>query len=148
MKRNNGIITILVGVGILFISIFFSSGYLPKLNFIGNISRTEIVLKNGGLYGIDKIINDWSQDPEFAALPRERKQRIVGNYFDTYVADDEFRRFEPDKQARIKNNFLAKYSEYKGRVAIPLKYPLSLSVIFILLGTWIVLISKDKKTNA
>lgn len=47
MKRDKGIIAILVGIGLLFISIFFSSGYRPKLNFIGNVSRMEIVLDKG-----------------------------------------------------------------------------------------------------
>ena len=37
---------------------------------------------------------------------------------------------------------------YEGRVAIPIKYPLSLSVVLILLGTGIMLISKDKETSA
>jgi len=96
MKRNIGIITILVGVGLLFISIFFSSRYLPKLNFIGNISRMEIVLDKG----------------EYVSS--------TGLYSDGH---------------------------YEGKVAIPLKYPLSLSVVLILLGTGIVLISKDKETN-
>lgn len=36
---------------------------------------------------------------------------------------------------------------YEGRVAIPLKYPLSLSVVLILVGTGIVLISKGKETR-
>ncbi|NQU03884.1 MAG: hypothetical protein HQ589_07040 [Syntrophaceae bacterium] len=95
MKRNKGIITILVGVGILFISIFFSSGYHPKLNFIGNISRMEIVLVES------KNISDPYATPV-----------------------------------------------YVEGVAIPLKYPISFSVMLILLGTGIVLISKNKEMNA
>lgn len=92
MKRNKGIIAILVGVGLLFISIFFSSGSHPKLNFIGNISRMKIVL--------DK-----------------------GNY--------------------VSGTGLYSTGHYEGRIAIPLKYPLSLSVVLILLGTGIILISKN-----
>ena len=92
MKRNKGIITILLGVGLLFISILFSSGYHPKRNFIGNIPRMKIVLDKG--------------------------EYVLGTGL---------------------------YSgHYEGRVAIPLKYPLSLSVVLILLGTGIVLISKNK----
>ena len=45
--RNVGIIAIIVGVGVIFISIFFSSKYHPKLNLIGNIHRMEIVLDEG-----------------------------------------------------------------------------------------------------
>ena len=96
MKRNRGIITILVGVGLIFISIFFSSGSHPKRDFIGNISRMEIVLAKG-----------------------------------EYVSGSGL------------------YSgHYRGRVAIPLKYPLSLSVVLILLGTGIVLLHNNKDTNA
>ena len=104
MKRNKGIIAILVGVGLLFISIFFSSGSHPKLNLLGNISRMEIVLDKGN-YVFDK-----------------------GNY--------------------VSGIDLLSTGHYEGRVAIPLKYPLSLSVVLILLGTGIALISKDKETSA
>ncbi len=96
MKRNKGIITILVGVGLLFISIFFSSGSHPKRDFIGNISRMKIMLVKG-----------------------------------EYISGADI------------------YSGlYEGRVAIPLKYPLSLAVVLILIGTGIVLIPKNKETNA
>jgi len=97
MKRNRVIIAILVGVGLLFISIFFSSGSHPKRDFIGNMSRMEIVL-------------------------------VRGNY--------------------VSGTGLYSSGHYEGRIAIRLKYPLSLSVLLILLGTGIVLISKDKETNA
>ncbi len=88
MNRNKGIIVILVGVGLFFISFFFSSGSHPKLDLIGNISQMEIVFSEGkyisgtGIYSI---------------------------------------------------------GHYEGRVAIPLKYPLSFSVVLILIGTGIVL---------
>jgi len=104
MKKNKGIISILVGIGLLFISIFFSSGSHPKLNLFGNISQMEIVLAEGNyVYG-------------------------KGHYVSAID--------------------LLESGHYEGRVAIPLKYPLSLSVVLILLGTGIVLISKDKETSA
>lgn len=102
MKRNIGIITILVGVGLLFISIIFSSGYHPQLNFIGNISRMEIVLNKG--------------------------------------------KYVPDFDLHSKST--GHYGHYEGGIAIPLKYPLSFSVVLILLGTGVVLISKNKKSDA
>ena len=117
LLRKYGIITILVGVGILFISIFFSSGYHPKLNFIGNISRMEIVLKER-YYSSNKIAASDITSDEWEDLPMDGRVDI------------------PSSVVRSK------------RVAIPLKYPLSLSVIFFLLGTGVVLISKNKKTNA
>ncbi len=91
MKRTKGIIVILVGVGLLFISIFFSSGYDSKRGLIGNIPRMKNVLVRG----------------EYDPILRR-----------SY-----------------------------GGVAIPLKYPLSLSVVLILFGTGIVLISKNNETN-
>lgn len=88
MKRNKGIITILAGVGLLFISFLFSSGSHPRRDFIGNISHMELVLVKGD---------------------------VMSGY---------------------------------GKVAIPLKYPLSLSFVLILLGTGIVLIAKNEETHA
>ena len=95
--RNKGIITILVGIGVLLISIFFSSGSDPMFDFMGNISRMEIVLEEG-----------------------------------KYVS----------------GTGLYSSGHYEGRIAIPLKYPLSLSVLLILLGTGIVFLSKNKETSA
>lgn len=100
MKRDKGIIAILVGIGLLFISIFFSSGYRPKLNFIGNVSRMEIVLDKG-----------------------------------KYVSG-------PDQyQYQYQYPYTKSTGHYEGRVSILLKYPLSLSVVLILFGTGIVLIT-------
>jgi len=90
--KNKGIITILAGIGVLCISFFFSSGYHPKLDIMGNIFRMEIVLRQGHMLDL--------------SIPGE----------DYHIE----------------------------RVAIPLKYPLSLSVLLILSGTGIVLVSKNK----
>ncbi len=128
LLRKYGIITILVGVGILFISIFFSSGYHPKLNFIGNISRMEIVLKER-YYTSKKIAASDITEDDWIDIPLDEDE---GNWVDIPI---DGRVDIPSRVVRSK------------RVAIPLKYPLSLSVIFILLGTGIVLISKNKKTN-
>ena len=53
MKRNMGIIFILVGVGVLFISIFFSSGYSKydirdghRRTIMENIYQMEIILSS------------------------------------------------------------------------------------------------------
>jgi hypothetical protein len=113
MKRNMGIIIILVGVGILFISIFFSSGYHTGLNFIGNISQMEIVIDEGK-YPETPVVEEPVVEEE--APPVVEEEAVI--------------------------------EEVRERVAIPLKYPLSLSVVLILLGTGIILISKNKETNA
>jgi len=95
--RNMGIILILVGIGLLFISIFFSSGINPNLDLISNISKAKIVMM-------------------------EEKEGIIEGFFRE-------QRGEPAK----------------ARVAIPLKYALSLSVILILTGTGMVLLSSKRK---
>lgn len=92
--RNKGIITILVGIGVLLISILFSSGSRPNSDLLYKIPELEIVLEGGEyVLGTD----------------------LIGHF--------------------------------EGRVAIPLKYPLSLSVLLILIGTGIVLLSKNKGTS-
>jgi len=98
--RNMGIIAILVGIGVIFISIFFSSEYNSRRDLIDNIYRMEIVLDKGHKIKIGK-----AKAPEL------------------------FKR----------------YKETEGKVAIPLKYPFSLSVLLILFGTGIVLLSKKRK---
>ena len=106
-KRNMGIIIILVGVGILLISIFFSSGYYYKRDFIGNMYRMEIVLDLGKWKRFDSSKKGPMSDEElFAEL----------NAIESAV----------------------------GKIAIPLKYPLAFSVVLILVGAGIVLISKNK----
>lgn len=93
MKKNNGIILILVGIGIFFISIFFSTGASPQRNFFENISRMNIPI------------------------------------YKEYVRDG-----PPYYTAHVKTN-----------IEIPLKYPISLSVIIILVGSGKVLLSNNKK---
>jgi hypothetical protein len=110
-KRNMGIIIILVGVGILFISIFFSSGYHSKRNFIGNMYRMEIVLDLGKWKRFFSSKKGPMSDEEIFA---EMEAIESGEYYNV------------------------------GKIAIPLKYLLTFSVVLILFGTGIVLISKNK----
>lgn len=111
MKKHMGIITVLVGVGLLFISIFFSSGQL----------RFNISSKKGGYstgYG-----NAWH-----GTIEAETNFMIV---------------LKEGKYVTRQNK-----NHYEGEVYIPLKYPLSLSVVLILFGTGLVLVSRNKETNA
>ncbi len=94
MKRNIGIITVLVGFGLIFISFIFSSGSYPDRTFIGNISRMEVVLKKG--------------------------KYVDYKYYDSDTGRVYYK--EPK-------------GPYEVRIAIPLKYPLFLSVVLILVGT-------------
>jgi len=64
----------------------------------------------------------------------EKKVKDLSEYFQE--------KFKDYKEKRVE--YEVKYIT-KGRVAIPTKYPLSLSVLFILLGTGIVLLSKKRK---
>jgi hypothetical protein len=94
MKRNIGIITVLVGFGLIFKSFIFSSGSYPDRTFIGNISRMEVVLKKG--------------------------KYVDYKYYDSDTGRVYYK--EPK-------------GPYEVRIAIPLKYPLFLSVVLILVGT-------------
>ena len=95
MRRRNGIIAILVGIGLLLVSGLFSSGYSPKAGIVASIPQMRIVF-------------------------------VKGRY--------------------VHSGDLYSLGHYEGRVALPLKYPLSLSVVIILLGTGVVLTSEDKET--
>lgn len=102
MKRNIGIITVLVGFGLIFISFIFSSGSYPDRTFIGNISRMEVVLKKG-------------------------------KYVDYKYYDSDTGRVYVSNTGRV--YYKEPKGPYEGRIAIPLKYPLFLSVVLILVGT-------------
>jgi len=52
-------------------------------------------------------IESWQHDPEFQALPEDRKLRIMSNYFDKEIVDDEFDYLPEQHKNRIKNNFLS-----------------------------------------
>ncbi|MDD4052583.1 MAG: hypothetical protein PHR28_11890 [candidate division Zixibacteria bacterium] len=95
-KKNMGIITILAGIGILLLSIIFSSGYNSKEDFLGNILQMRIIVDRG--------------------------EYVPGTVFEHgYVK--------------------------KKEIAIPLKYPLSFSVLLIIVGMGIKLTSKNEETS-
>lgn len=52
------------------------------------------------------LIEQWNKDPEFKALPKEEKGRILSNYFQNTMVDSEFMALPETEQGRIKNNFL------------------------------------------
>ena len=115
MKKNNGIITILVGIGILFMSFIFSSGYDSKIGLIGSIPVMDVVLKKG------ELVSDSPKDEVKRRFPNQHNEEL----------EDIFQEYVPNQH-------------YEGRVTVPLKYSLSLSVLFILLGTGMVLLSTTK----
>lgn len=112
--RNKGIITILVGIGILFLSFIFSSGYDSKVGLIGSIPLMDVVLKEGELV------------PDH---PKDAAERPYVGLF-----EDEYDLYVPNHH-------------YEGRVTVPLKYSLSLSVLLVLLGTGMGLLSTTKEDS-
>lgn len=119
--RNKGIIAILVGIGILFLSFIFSSGYDSKVGLIGSIPLMDVVLKEGELV---------SDRPKDAVERRFQNQ----DYDSPLTADDLF-------------DFSSLNQHYEGRVTVPLKYSLSLSVLLVLLGTGTILLSTTKEDS-
>ena len=116
--RKIGIITILVGIGILFLSFIFSSGYDSKIGLIGSIPLMDVVLKKG------ELVPDPPKDEVERRFPNQHNEEL----------EDIFREYVPNHH-------------YEGRVTIPLKYSLSLSVLFVLLGTGMVLLSTTKENS-
>ena len=104
MKRNAGILAILVGIGLALLSILFSTGSNPKMNLFGNLSQMEIVLAEGN-----------------------------------YVFDND----SAEKGSYKSGLDLLETGHYEGRVVVPLKFSLSVSVVLVLIGTGILLLSKD-----
>lgn len=123
--RNKGIIAILVGIGILFLSFIFSSGYDSKVGLIGSISFMQVVLKEG------ELVPD---------LPKDAVERRFQNqHYDTSpLTEKPYVGLFEDEDYYIPNH------HYEGRVTVPLKYSLSLSVLLVLLGTGMGLLSTTK----
>jgi len=109
--KNKGIILILLGIGILFISIFFSSGYNSRVDTIENIYHMTIILYEG------ELILPHPDLPQYTVV---------------------------DLPANTNSNELFNIGHYEGGVNIPLKYPLSVSLILILFGAGILLLSEKK----
>lgn len=55
---------------------------------------------------MSEVFQQWESDPEFQALPSERKLKVYSNYFDKELADDDFRGLPVERQTKIKANFL------------------------------------------
>lgn len=62
------------------------------------------------------IFDEWMRDPEFEALPLDAKQGILTNYFESEMADDEFRGLDEPTQREVRKNFL---SSHLGPVRMP-----------------------------
>lgn len=104
MKKNIGVISILIGVGFLLISILFSSGYSSEAGFMQSLSYMEMVFIEG-----DYIKAEFGYQS--------------GSY--QMITD----------------------GHYDGRVAIPLKYLVSISIIITLFGVGLTTLSKSNGRN-
>lgn len=105
----------------------------------------------------EKKVKDFSREIKKTKDLEERlKLRLQESYFKEALKAS--KAIEKKKVKDLNEYFQEKFKDYKekyvkyevkyvikGRVAIPTKYPLSLSVLFILLGTSIVLLSKKRK---
>jgi len=118
MKRNMGMIIILVGVGALFISNFFSSGYSKydihdghRRTIMENIYQMKIVLRGAEMKATPKVLTKIE-------------------FKDSLEGDD--------------NISLFKFHVKKKEIAIPLKYMLAFSVVLILIGTGILLFKRHQ----
>ncbi|MBA3062948.1 MAG: hypothetical protein FP833_08390 [Atribacteria sp.] len=141
--KNKGIIAILVGVGVIFISILFASGYSSYSDLITNIYKMEIELYEGRKTKIRKAKEKYRYMYKPGAMEAWREKKKKGTkdmseflkFFENYPKED-----VPEKYVEYEEKYVI-----KGRVAIPLKYPFSLSVLLILFGTGILLLSKKRK---
>lgn len=114
-SRSAGIIYILIGTGLLAVSIIFSSQSAAS----GSVMNLEIVILEGR-YVPEKV--EYQQMPEgltglAATYERERLRQVVSP------------------------------AHTEGRLVIPTKYPMSISIVFVLLGAGILALGKSPAAN-
>ena len=170
MKRNMGSIIILVGIGIILVSILFSSGYRSKRDFIYNMYRMNIVLDFGKWRGYFSSKKGQMSDEDILAdvksfegsgrtgLPEATEQKKELSPIEKIMArasESPYGRKEEESESQpaqmsdepeINEDILDRMAaiekgEY-GMVVIPLKYPLTFSVVLILIGTGILLLKR------
>ena len=118
MKRNMGIIIILVGIGIIPVSIFFSSGYSQ---YDINDGHRRTIMEN--IYQMKTVL----RSAEMEAIPNVLKEKKIKDWL---KGNDKISLF--------------KYHVKKKEIAIPLKYMLAFSVVLILIGTGILLFKRHQ----
>jgi len=57
----------------------------------------------------------WNEDPDYASLPYRRKKKILKNYFDQNVVDDNFKNLNPEHQDLARNYFYVTSIGYPKR---------------------------------
>ena len=95
-KRNQGIVLLLTGIGVLLISFLLASGYKQNRSLLNNIYHMEVVIAKG----------------RYKYIPPRSRWELGKGY-------------------------------YEGRIAIPLKYSIVVSIVLILFGTGIILTTRE-----
>ena len=121
---RKGIIIILIGIGLFFISMFASEGYEEKRSLMGNIYSMEVVIDPGRLeWG--KPVKPVPKDENSG--PRSKEKYELSEAF------NKLREIVELSTPRI-----------VGRKSIPLSFLLSLSTIITLVGIGKIVLSKTK----
>jgi len=134
--RAIGVIVTLAGVAALLISFLFATGSQPGRDFLGNLSQMEIVIREGELIQGELIQRTIPQETdssprelESAAHPMEQLREMA--------------RALPPPPMPLRGP-----SRVEGRVVIPLKYALSVSILTVLVGIGMVILAKDHRLIA
>lgn len=109
LKKRNGVILSILGVGVFIIGLTFSSGGYSTLSFIQNIQYRESVFIEGTL------------------VPKKTETKRAESFFG-----------KPSYTTEV-----VEPSHYEGRIAVPFKYIVTLSVILVLLGTGFIFLADE-----
>jgi hypothetical protein len=140
-KKKYGIIFILVGCCAVIISTLLSSGYIPTGGYLYSIRSMETVLKEGQIFHYPQIAGAKLRvdlgggrivDTPGGLEPQETLNYIKNTY-------------DPSFFDRITGNSYTNTYYYKGRIAIPYKYCLSVEFIIIFIGIGLFLLAKSEK---
>jgi len=55
---------------------------------------------------MNRTVQQWFGEPDFAKLPTVDKERLISRYFDQDLADERFRELPDNEQAAIRTEFV------------------------------------------
>jgi hypothetical protein len=58
---------------------------------------------------MEPTIEQWFSNSDFQAIPDDEKEQIIANYFDTEIANDDYRKLPENEQLEIRNNFMLEH---------------------------------------
>jgi len=139
---------IIVGIGMLILSLPFSSTYDGEDSLMWNIARCfitgEIILKESQIEVIPdrdenlyKEFTDYKADhPEFQNLPEDA---LIDNFYNEHYKD---KMYKMDLLLKLTKQ---KVLTHKGKIAIPCKYIFICSVFLMLAGIGVVILSRKRR---